>query len=360
MPDEDATDIPFVTSIPPAAGISTRRCTSPRTGDGYLVSYAIADVAAFVTRARRSTPRPMRRGETLYFPDVRVPLHPPSLGEGAASLLPGQVRPAVLWRIELDAAGAVHDRGGRASSPCAQPAAARLRRLCSVELEAGSAPEPLPLLARHRSRCVLAHARRRHAIDLDLPEQDVGRRWRDRVAADDASTAAGRGVQRADLAAHRRVRRSADARQRVGSPAHRADTRCGAVGALRRAAQALGVDLAGRRLRPATSSRSLDRGDPRPRRLPRPRASLLRGAAYMTFDGAAARAAQHAGIGAPYAHVTAPLRRLVDRYASEVVPRVADRHDRSRLGVGRAAAACRSHGNAPTTSRTRPTVPSST
>lgn len=51
-------------------------------------------------------------------------------------------------------------------------------------------------------------------------------------------------------------------------------------------------------------------------------AALLRGAAYTTFDTAvdSAPPAQpfHAGIGAAYAHVTAPLRRLVDRYASEV------------------------------------------
>jgi hypothetical protein len=45
-------------------------------------------------------------------------------------------------------------------------------------------------------------------------------------------------------------------------------------------------------------------------------ASLLRGAGYTVFDGAPPLQRLHAGIGAPYAHVTAPLRRLVDRYAN--------------------------------------------
>ncbi|MDN5748112.1 MAG: RNB domain-containing ribonuclease, partial [Pseudonocardia sp.] len=49
---------------------------------------------------------------------------------------------------------------------------------------------------------------------------------------------------------------------------------------------------------------------------------LLRGAGYTAFDRA--RGVEppvdpgHGGIGAPYAHVTAPLRRLVDRFGTEV------------------------------------------
>ena len=43
---------------------------------------------------------------------------------------------------------------------------------------------------------------------------------------------------------------------------------------------------------------------------------LLRGAGYTTFDGEVPELATHAAVGGPYAHVTAPLRRLVDRYAT--------------------------------------------
>jgi exoribonuclease R len=43
-------------------------------------------------------------------------------------------------------------------------------------------------------------------------------------------------------------------------------------------------------------------------------ASLFRGAGYVTFDGTAPEDAIQAAIAAPYAHATAPLRRLVDRW----------------------------------------------
>ena len=45
---------------------------------------------------------------------------------------------------------------------------------------------------------------------------------------------------------------------------------------------------------------------------------LLRGAGYTAFDGGPPERREHGGVGAPYAHVTAPLRRLADRYATEV------------------------------------------
>src|SRR4029453_18647938 len=47
-------------------------------------------------------------------------------------------------------------------------------------------------------------------------------------------------------------------------------------------------------------------------------ADLLRGAGYTAFDGARPAQADHGGVGGPYAHVTAPIRRLADRLASEV------------------------------------------
>jgi len=46
--------------------------------------------------------------------------------------------------------------------------------------------------------------------------------------------------------------------------------------------------------------------------------ALLRGAAYTPFDGAPPEQPGHAGVGSTYAHVTAPLRRLVDRFGTEV------------------------------------------
>lgn len=61
--------------------------------------------------------------------------------------------------------------------------------------------------------------------------------------------------------------------------------------------------------------RGLDRADPMTLPVLEAASSLFRGAGYLVFDGEAPGAAVQAAIAAPYAHATAPLRRLVDRWA---------------------------------------------
>jgi len=94
-----------------------------------------------------------------------------------------------------------------------------------------------------------------------------------------------------------------------------------AVGALRRTARALGIEWADG-TSPAQLLAGLPLSTPRALALRRAATGLLRGAGYAVFDRTAGTAPPadpgHGGIGAPYAHVTAPLRRLVDRFGSEV------------------------------------------
>jgi exoribonuclease R len=45
---------------------------------------------------------------------------------------------------------------------------------------------------------------------------------------------------------------------------------------------------------------------------------LFRGAGYRSFTGGVPDDADHAALASDYAHITAPLRRLVDRYAGEI------------------------------------------
>src|SRR5207344_359403 len=128
-------------------------------------------------------------GETLYFPDARVPLHPLVLSEGAASLLPDEARPAVLWQITLDDVGEVVDVDLRR----ARVRSRQRLDYVSVQrmLDADSAPEMIRLLETV-GRLRLNLARQRHTIDLDLPEQEVVRaddggwalRFRRQVAAE--------------------------------------------------------------------------------------------------------------------------------------------------------------------------------
>src|SRR5581483_11772444 len=110
------------------------------------------------------------RAETLYFPDARVPLHPPVLSEGAASLLPGQVRPALVWTFQLDADGALVRFDVQR---------ARVRSRAQLDygglqgsVDAGTAPDPVALLP-EIGQLLVAASRARGAIELDLPEQRV-------------------------------------------------------------------------------------------------------------------------------------------------------------------------------------------
>ncbi|MGC5411530.1 RNB domain-containing ribonuclease, partial [Streptomyces sp. DT225] len=77
-----------------------------RRAPGSRVHSASAAVAALARPGGALDAEAHRRVTTLYFPDGRVPLHPEVLSEDAASLLPGRVRPAVLWEIDLDPEGA--------------------------------------------------------------------------------------------------------------------------------------------------------------------------------------------------------------------------------------------------------------
>src|SRR3982751_854580 len=107
LPVADLTDVPFVTVDPPGSTDLDQAMHLQRRGDGYHVDYAIADVPAFVAPGGAVDAEARRRGQTLYAPDKRAPLHPPVLSEAAASLLPDQERPAFVWRFDLDAEGEV-------------------------------------------------------------------------------------------------------------------------------------------------------------------------------------------------------------------------------------------------------------
>jgi exoribonuclease R len=89
------------------------------------------------------------------------------------------------------------------------------------------------------------------------------------------------------------------------------------VARLRGVAHALGIDWPVH-APPGDVLSTLDRNEPRAVALLDHAVSLLRGSGYAAFDGAPPQHSEHAGIGAPYAHVTAPLRRLADRFATEV------------------------------------------
>src|SRR3954467_1590769 len=144
LPDLDRTDLPFVTIDPSSSMDLDQALHLEREGSGYVVHYAIADVAAFVEAGDPVDLAANQRGETLYGADSKVPLHPTVLSEDAASLLPDQVRPALLWTIHVRA------DGGRTDVHVERALVRSRRQLTYVEaqraLDDGTASETLMLL----------------------------------------------------------------------------------------------------------------------------------------------------------------------------------------------------------------------
>ncbi|QIP86774.1 RNB domain-containing ribonuclease [Streptomyces sp. Tu 2975] len=314
LPAEDATDIPLFTIDPPGSVDLDQAMHLARRDGGYRVHYAIADVAAFVTPGSALDAEAHRRVQTLYFPDGKVPLHPPGLSEGAASLLPGQSAPALLWRLDLDAEG-------RPVTTDVRRALVRSRARLDYEgaqrqIDTGTAEEPLALL---KDIGTLREALEveRGGISLNVPEQEVTERdggyvleyraprpaddWNAQIslltgmAAAGLMTASGTGILRT-------LPTAPD----------------GAVARLRRSAKALHVDWP-HHVSYADLVRSLDPREPRNAAFLQECTTLLRGAGYTAFTGGVLPVpAVHAAVAAEYTHCTAPLRRLVDRYAGEL------------------------------------------
>ncbi|MFC8663426.1 RNB domain-containing ribonuclease [Streptomyces sp. NPDC057199] len=314
LPAYDATDIPLFTIDPPTSTDLDQAMHLSRRPDGYRVRYAIADVAAFVVPGGALDAEAHRRVTTLYFPDGKIPLHPPVLSEGAASLLPGQTCPAVLWTIDLDA-------DGRPTATDVRRALVRSRAKLDYEsvqkqLDAGTAEEPLALLkdiGLLREHQEVA----RGGISLNVPEQEIAERdgtyelaYRAPLPADgwnaQISLLTGMAAAELMLAYGTGVLRTLPA-----APD-------GAVGRLRRTARALRIDWP-HHVSYAELIRTLDPHLPHHAAFLQECTSLLRGAGYTVFRGGVTPdLTTHAAVAAPYTHCTAPLRRLVDRYASEL------------------------------------------
>lgn len=322
----DATDVPLVTVDPPGAmDLDQAVHLADRPDGGWVVHYAIADLAAFVPTGGPVDAEARRRGETLYLPDGRVPLHPTPLSEGAASLLPDQDRPAVLWTIGVDA-------DGEPDTVTVERATVRSRSRHSyaevqAALDAGTAPAPVaPLPAFGAAR--LARARRTGAIELGLPSQEVVQRpdgtWTIELRAPlpvetwnaQVSLLTGMAAARLMLDAGIGLLRT------LPQPEDRTVRR------LRKAAPGLDVSWPDG-MPPGEVLAGLDATEPHHAAFLDLAAELLRGAGYTPFDGAAPTDddAHHAGVGSPYAHVTAPIRRLGDRFATEVCLAVAAGQD---------------------------------
>ena len=330
----------------------------PEPAAAYRVRYAIASLATFVTPGGALDAELRRRCETIYAPDAATPLHPEVLSHGAASLLQDAERPACLWTIDLD------ERGEVVSTRVERALVRSRARLSYAQVQAAidgegalprQAPADLPELLAEIGRLRLEREAARGGISMTTPEQVVEVSEAAQAAetaqaaepaspAGDADSTEGPGPAGYRLA----YRVPAPAEQYnaqisllTGMCAARIMVECGVgilrtlpparpedYARLRRVAAALGIDW------PAAQSypelvRGLDHAIPAHAAFLEQAMSLFRGSGYLAFgvggvgvpaddEASDVEEAVHSAIAARYAHVTAPLRRLVDRYGEEV------------------------------------------
>ena len=334
LPPLDLRQVPFVTLDPPGSKDLDQAFHIERAnGGGFVLRYAIADLPAFVLPLGAVDTEARGRGQTIYLPDGRVPLHPPVLSEDRASLLPEKDRGAFVWTIPVDGTGAAAFEGAKVSPARVGRAVIRSRQRLDYEsaqhaINSGSGSgrdrgetggEQLALL-REFGLLRIEQERLRGGASLNMADEEV-------VRDEDGY----RLVREAPLAVEDW---NAQLSLLTGMVAARMMLD-GGIGILR--TMPLPDAAALEEFRTATAAlgmpwsagvsygdflRNLPRDEPRSAAVLHAAARLFRGSGYTVFGVpdaqglpiAAPTSPDQAAIAAPYAHVTAPLRRLVDRW----------------------------------------------
>jgi VacB/RNase II family 3'-5' exoribonuclease len=282
-----------------------------RSGADLILHYAIADVGWFVSPDDALDREAWNRGETIYLPDGKASLYPRRLSEGAASLLPQVDRPAVVFSVRIDAAG-------KSSLEGAVRAVIRSRAKLAYE---SVTPADLPDGFDELSRRIEAAEDARGAARVDAPEQEVTvdaqghftLAFRPQLPSEVANAAL-------SLAANLAIADAMLAHKtglfRVMAPPDES-----AVRRLRHSARALGLtwpknetlDQFVRSLNPSNPSHAAFQAAVR-------RTGTK--ASYAPYQEGTVP--WHSAMAATYAHATAPLRRLADRYVIEATLRIAN------------------------------------
>ncbi|MBO9722854.1 MAG: RNB domain-containing ribonuclease [Novosphingobium sp.] len=297
----DRTALPFVTLDPASSTDLDQAFAIEPSGPDWLLHYAIADVAWFVEDGDPLDREAWQRGTTTYLPDGKASLYPPLLSEGGASLLPDVERPAVILTVRIDPEGRPRLDG-------VERGVIRSRAKLAYDTVAD---DDLPPGFHEIARRIARAEDRRGAQRVDPPEQVVesngngtfalgfrpqlpSERWNaalslaTNLAVAQAMIEAGTGLFRV-----------------MASPDTRAEER------LRTTAQALRLNWP-TAMPLAQFQRRLDPGKPAEAAFMLAIRRSGSGASYKVYDPA--ELPWHAAVAAPYAHATAPLRRLADRY----------------------------------------------
>jgi VacB/RNase II family 3'-5' exoribonuclease len=307
----DRTDRHFVTLDPVSSTDLDQAFAIETSGSDVLLHYAIADVAWFVADGDAIDAEAWRRGQTIYLPDGKAPLYPPVLSQNAASLLPDGPRPAVVFTVRAAPDGAVRLDGAER---------AVIRSRAKLAYDAVAASDLPPGFAEFARRIQSAETAR-GAARVDPPEQEVAATpeggfaltFRPRLQSESDNAAL-------SLAANLAI---ADALQAHHTGLFRVMAGPGerAIHALHDAARALGIDWP-KGMTLEQFQRSLDPADPAQAAFMLTIRRAGDGASYIPYREGVVP--WHAAMAATYAHATAPLRRLADRYVVQAALAVAN------------------------------------
>ncbi len=271
------------------------------SGPDLLLHYAIADVGWFVDAGGVIDAEAWRRGESQYLPDGKTPLYPTVLCEAAASLLPDGPRPAVVFHVRVGT-------DGDATLDGVERAVIRSRAKLAYDTVGPSdvGPQFLELWRR-----VTAAEERRGAARVDPAEQEVVARadgsyaltFTDRLDSEDQNAAMSLAT---NLAVAQTLLHARTGLFRVmPAPDERA------VARLRHTARAVGVSWPERQSL-TDFERTLHPDDPGQAAMMLEIRRSGGRASYAPYQEGVVP--WHSAVAATYAHATAPLRRLADRY----------------------------------------------
>lgn len=322
---EDRRELALVTIDPPGSrDLDQALCIRADPSGGFRLWYAIADVGFFVDRGGPIEVEAWKRGVTFYAPDHREPLYPPSISQDAGSLLPDVDRPCILFDFSLDARAEVHAlsiypavvrsraqltyaqvvehvcNGGKAFQDKEWASTLdELRRFGELreKIEAARGGVSLPLVAQHVTQMAARHLG--YAVEFEQPMRSE--EWNEQVSL---------------LVGHWAARRMLDAG--VGMLRVMPPPDPEALERFQCAARALGFGWPDGMSYP-DFIRSLDVDHPCITPLVWQARPVMRGADYVSFQGEAPENPMHQALAMHYAHATAPLRRLGDRYVLDLL-----------------------------------------
>jgi len=300
----DWADRGFVTLDPKSSTDLDQAFAIEQSGTDIILHYAIADVAWFVGPGDALDLEAWARGETIYMPDGKASLYPVGLSEGAASLLPDVDRPSVVFTVRIDPTG-------KSSLDGAVRAMMRSRAKLAYETVT---PADLPSGFTELFRRIDEAEGARGAARVDAPEQELVIGADGNFALDfkpqllseqqnaAMSLAANLAIAEVMLAHRTGLFRV------MAEPDERSACR------LRHTAKALGLMWAKHETLKEFEE-GLNASDPRHAAFMSAVRRAGPGASYAPYQEGVIP--WHSAMAATYAHATAPLRRLADRYVIE-------------------------------------------